>query len=180
MRLTKRALAVALITVGFTPAIPAAQAAPRHCSKTFTVKMFSRAAYVAYGATRIPSSSDIAHLARYERCGKHPWTRTVDARIWRHRKAANWARRHPPMVQEVASWYSDGGSTACGFHATYGVAHKSLPCGTKVRFALNGRTVTATVDDRGPYIGGREWDLNQNTAAALGFGGVGAVWVHVG
>jgi rare lipoprotein A (peptidoglycan hydrolase) len=32
------------------------------------------------------------------------------------------------------------------------------------------------VDDRGPFVGGRDWDLNQNTAAALGFGGVGAVW----
>jgi rare lipoprotein A (peptidoglycan hydrolase) len=36
--------------------------------------------------------------------------------------------------------------------------------------------VTAVVDDRGPYVGGREWDLNQNTARALGFGGVGTVW----
>ncbi|HYB28439.1 MAG TPA: hypothetical protein VEF89_17625 [Solirubrobacteraceae bacterium] len=39
-----------------------------------------------------------------------------------------------------ASWYNDGGNTAC------------------------------------PYVGGRDWDLNQNTAAALGFGGVGTVW----
>jgi rare lipoprotein A (peptidoglycan hydrolase) len=39
-----------------------------------------------------------------------------------------------------------------------------------------GRTVTAVVDDRGPYVGGRQWDLNQNTAGALGFGGVGTVW----
>ena len=36
--------------------------------------------------------------------------------------------------------------------------------------------MTATVDDRGPFVGGRTWDLNQNTAAALGFGGVGSVW----
>lgn len=76
----------------------------------------------------------------------------------------------------VASWYNDGGSTACGFHAYYGVANKSLPCGTQVRFSYGGRTVTAVVDDRGPYVGGREWDLNQNTAGALGFGGVGTVW----
>jgi rare lipoprotein A (peptidoglycan hydrolase) len=78
--------------------------------------------------------------------------------------------------QSLASWYSDGGSTACGFHAHFGVANKSLPCGTKVTFQYGGRTVTAVVDDRGPYVGGREWDLNQNTAAVLGFGGVGAVW----
>jgi rare lipoprotein A len=75
-----------------------------------------------------------------------------------------------------ASWYNDGGETACGFHAFYGVANRTLPCGTRVSFRDNGRSVTATVDDRGPYVGGRDWDLNQNTAAALGFGGVGAVW----
>lgn len=76
----------------------------------------------------------------------------------------------------VASWYDDGGSTACGFHAGLGVANRSLPCGTKVQFRYAGRTVTATVDDRGPYVGGRTWDLNQNTAAALHFAGVGTVW----
>jgi rare lipoprotein A len=78
--------------------------------------------------------------------------------------------------ESLASWYQDGGSTACGFHAGLGVANKSLPCGTKVTFRYGARTVTATVDDRGPYVGSREWDLNQNTAGALGFGGVGTVW----
>jgi rare lipoprotein A len=78
--------------------------------------------------------------------------------------------------QTVASWYNDAGSTACGFHAYYGVANRSLPCGTRVTFVNGGRTVTATVDDRGPFVGGRDWDLNQNTAAALGFGGVGSLW----
>jgi Lytic transglycolase len=78
--------------------------------------------------------------------------------------------------QSVASWYDDAGETACGFHAYFGVANKVLPCGTKVTFRYNGRTVTATVQDRGPFIAGREWDLNQNTAAALGFTGVDTVW----
>jgi hypothetical protein len=74
-----------------------------------------------------------------------------------------------------ASWYYDGGNTACGFHAFHGVANKTLPCGTQVALRYNGRSVTATVDDRGPFVAGRDWDLNQNTAAALGFGGVGTV-----
>jgi rare lipoprotein A len=81
------------------------------------------------------------------------------------------------FYQDVASWYDDAGNTACGFHAGLGVANRTLPCGTRVAFHSGGRTVTAVVDDRGPYVGGRNWDLNQNTAAALGFGGVGAVWV---
>jgi rare lipoprotein A len=81
--------------------------------------------------------------------------------------------------QTVASWYDDGGTTACGFHAYYGVASPSLPCGTSVRLYYGGRTVDAVVDDRGPFVGGRDWDLNQNTAAALGFAGVDTVWSSV-
>jgi hypothetical protein len=79
----------------------------------------------------------------------------------------------------LASWYDDGGNTACGFHAEYGVANKSLPCGARVALHYGGRTVIATVDDRGPYVGGREYDLNQNTAGALGFAGVGTVWASI-
>jgi rare lipoprotein A len=79
---------------------------------------------------------------------------------------------HPAL----ASWYDDAGNTACGFHAGLGVANRTLPCGTKVMLRYGDRTVTAVVDDRGPYAGGRDWDLNQNTASALGFGGVGTVW----
>lgn len=80
---------------------------------------------------------------------------------------------------DVASWYNDAGTTGCGFHATYGVANRTLPCGTKVQIRFGGRTVTATVDDRGPYVGGRNWDLNQNTAAALHFAGVGQIWISL-
>lgn len=78
--------------------------------------------------------------------------------------------------QAVASWYDDGGGTACGFHARYGVASPSMPCGSHVSFMLGGHAVTAVVDDRGPYVSGRQWDLNQNTAGALSFDGVQTVW----
>jgi hypothetical protein len=78
--------------------------------------------------------------------------------------------------QSVASWYNDAGGTACGFHAYYGVANRTLPCGSKVTFVYGGRHVTATVDDRGPFVAGRDWDLNQNIVAALGFDGVQTVW----
>jgi len=80
------------------------------------------------------------------------------------------------LHQSIASWYNDAGSTASGFHATFGVANRTLPFGTRVMFRYRTRTVTAVVDDRGPFVSGRDWDLNQNTAAALGFSGVGTVW----
>ncbi len=79
----------------------------------------------------------------------------------------------------VASWYNDGGATACGFHAYFGVANRSLPCGTRVTISYGSRSVTAVVDDRGPFVGGRDWDLNQNTAGALGFDGVDTVWTSL-
>ena len=81
----------------------------------------------------------------------------------------------------IASWYYDAGlATGCGFNARYGVANKTLPCGTKVQLKYGGRTVMATVDDRGPYVYGRTWDLGQSTRAALGFdGGVGTIWASV-
>jgi rare lipoprotein A len=97
----------------------------------------------------------------------------------RNTPASRYAGRVATFRSSLASWFTDGGATACGFHADYGVANKSLPCGTKVTFRYGGRSVTATVEDRGPYVGGREWDLNQNTAQALGFDGVGTVWSSI-
>jgi rare lipoprotein A len=77
----------------------------------------------------------------------------------------------------LASWYyDDTGATACGFQARYGVAHRTLPCGTKVTLRNGGRQVTAVVDDRGPFVSGRTWDLGINTKNALGFVGVGSIW----
>jgi rare lipoprotein A len=94
----------------------------------------------------------------------------------RNAQAIRPAGRVTVLHPALASWYDDAGNTACGFHAGLGVANRTLPCGTKVMLRYGGRTVNAVVDDRGPYAGGREWDLNQNTASALGFGGVGTVW----
>ena len=50
------------------------------------------------------------------------------------------------------------------------MAHKSLPCGTKVTIRYHGRSVTVPVIDRGPYAGNREWDLTAATKSRIGFG----------
>ena len=99
-----------------------------------------------------------------------------DARL---RAASAAAGRIVGLEPTVASWYYDAGNTACGFHATYGVANKTLPCGTKVTISYGGRTVVATVDDRGPYVYGRTFDLNQTTARYLGMSGVAQVMASV-
>jgi rare lipoprotein A len=84
-----------------------------------------------------------------------------------------------PMQYAEVSWYEDGGDTACGFHATYGIASRTLPCGTKVTLSYQGRSVVATVDDRGPFVYSRLYDLNQSTAAALGMDGVATVLASI-
>jgi rare lipoprotein A (peptidoglycan hydrolase) len=84
----------------------------------------------------------------------------------------------PGYRRRTASWYwDDHHATACGFHAKFGVANKKLPCGTHVRFWRAGHTVTAVVDDRGPYVAGRTWDLDERTARRLHFRGIGVGYV---
>ena len=77
------------------------------------------------------------------------------------------------MPKSVATWYGPGffgERTACGQRLgrrTIGVAHRHLPCGTKVTLKYRSRYVRARVIDRGPYTSGVRWDLTQKTARKL-------------
>lgn len=91
------------------------------------------------------------------------------------------ARRLTTYRFAGASYYGPGlygNGVACGgtlLPGTIGVAHKSLPCGTKVKLRYHGRTVTVPVIDRGPYVAGRDYDLTEAVKERLGFPGVGTV-----
>ena len=84
--------------------------------------------------------------------------------------------RDPWHTDRDISWYGPGfygKRTACGVALTtalVGVANRTLPCGTKVVFRnpSNGRVVTLTVVDRGPYVSGRDWDLTGGACLKLG------------
>ncbi len=86
------------------------------------------------------------------------------------------------------SWYGPGfygKRTACGVAMTQGlvgVAHRSLPCGTRVTFKnpRNGRVVTARVVDRGPYVSGRQWDMTGGLCRALGHCYTGSIYWKLG
>lgn len=73
----------------------------------------------------------------------------------------------------LASWYGPGfygNRTACGQVYTpeiLGVAHLTLPCGTRLTLTYGSRSVTVAVIDRGPYIAGRTLDLSNATKLAL-------------
>jgi rare lipoprotein A (peptidoglycan hydrolase) len=92
--------------------------------------------------------------------------------------AAPAAPAAPAAVQNgaivLASWYGPGfygNKTACGQTYTpeiLGVAHLTLPCGTRLVLSYGSRSITLTVIDRGPYVAGREIDLSNATRLALG------------
>jgi hypothetical protein len=77
-----------------------------------------------------------------------------------------------------ATWYNlFGNHTACGellTRKTWGVANRTLPCGTRVAIYYNGRTIVVPVIDRGPYAHGADWDLTWATARAVGLLAAGA------
>jgi hypothetical protein len=89
------------------------------------------------------------------------------------------------MPRQGATWYGTGmygSQTACGetlARTTIGVAHKTLPCGSKVLVRYGGRYLRTTVIDRGPYTRGVSWDFTRAAAEQLGFEAQGRVRIRV-
>ena len=88
------------------------------------------------------------------------------------------------MRSAGATWYGPGlygRHTACGQTLrpnTLGVAHRSLPCGTSVKFVYHGHSIVTRVIDRGPYSKGNSWDLTSRAAEVLGFSSAGQAQIH--
>jgi len=86
----------------------------------------------------------------------------------------------------TASWYGPGfhgKKTASGKrfnqHALT-AAHRHWPLGTRARVTnlKNGKAVTVTINDRGPYRGGRVIDLSRAAAQRLAMDGTARVRVE--
>jgi rare lipoprotein A len=90
---------------------------------------------------------------------------------------------HAATKVGLASWYGpgfEGQPTASGeiFNPHgFTAAHNSLPLGTELVVSYGGRSVKVTVNDRGPYSGGRELDLSQGAAEYLGLTYAGVDYV---
>jgi rare lipoprotein A len=96
----------------------------------------------------------------------------------------------PGFVEEgVASHYREGwmifpGQTALGENLwpwSRGAAHKTLPlpCRIRVTNLRNGRSTVLRVNDRGPFITGRNLDVTEPVAKELGFYGAGLAPVRI-
>ena len=60
--------------------------------------------------------------------------------------------------------------------STMTAAHRRLPFGTRVR-VCHGKCVTVRINDRGPFVRGRDIDLSPAAARAIGLSGTGHVTV---
>ncbi len=99
-------------------------------------------------------------------------------------KSAGFDQRFPQVVHRIsphvktvrASYYRMGMRTASGerFNANgVSCAHRRLPFNTVVRLTLRGRSVLCRINDRGPFIRGKEIDLSVGAARKLGMIGAG-------
>jgi rare lipoprotein A len=94
-----------------------------------------------------------------------------------------------PKVKEVgnASWYGpaqDGKETANGEtfdQKKLTAAHPTLPLGSKavVTNLKTGKSVTVTINDRGPYVKGRKIDLSRAAARQIGMSKKGVAKVKI-
>jgi rare lipoprotein A len=88
---------------------------------------------------------------------------------------------YPKAGYAVASWYGpkfNGRPTSSGeiFNMyAHTCAHKAYPFGTilKVTNVSNGKEVECTVNDRGPFVSGRDIDLSYGSAKEIGLIGTG-------
>jgi rare lipoprotein A len=143
-----------------------------------------RTVRITTGSGSVETKTDKKGLWKLNWSPPHAGTYRLRAVADGNRRAIG-ARSHPRKITAfrpaLASWYGPGlfgNGVACGgtlTPSTMGVANKTLPCGTMVTLRYHGRSVTVPVIDRGPYAGGREFDLTWAVKNALHFPGVGTV-----
>jgi rare lipoprotein A len=85
-----------------------------------------------------------------------------------------------------ASWYGSEGGPLTATGERYNpqgmtAAHRTIAFGSKVRVTnlRSGRTAVVTINDRGPYSGGRIIDLSAAAAEAVGIKGSGVGKVRI-
>ena len=72
--------------------------------------------------------------------------------------------------QMVATWYMHGTHTANGERFNpdgMTAAHKKLPFNTRLRLTHKDKSVIVRINDRGPFIKGRDIDLSRGVAKIL-------------
>ncbi|HUB62966.1 MAG TPA: septal ring lytic transglycosylase RlpA family protein [Methylocella sp.] len=96
---------------------------------------------------------------------------------------ASYARSNEGSLLK-ASFYSSGQRTASGERFDqhgFTAASRTLPFGTRLYLTnpATGRSVIVRINDRGPFVRGRDLDLTRGAAAAIGMIEQGTVTLKV-
>lgn len=139
----------------------------RQVTRARTQLASSKTAYAAYRAriaaidSRTRSAPAASTPSRSTAPSPAPTTRTGSG-AWRTGVASHYG----------ANFHGRGASGERIGPDSMIVAHRTLPFGTLVEIKYNGRRAVARVADRGPYTGGRIFDLGPGVIRVLGFSGV--------
>jgi rare lipoprotein A len=149
------------------PAFVCSSSASHNAARSHISHKASKAKY-----THRASKAKSAYKARKRTYAKAPV---------RHRKPVHVAGG---TYSGKASYYWQGQMTASGARFNPNAmtaAHRTLPFGTRVRVTnrSNGRSCVVTINDRGPFVGGRIIDLSRAAAQAISMTGAGVATVSI-
>jgi rare lipoprotein A len=142
----------------------------------------------ALGVMSFAMISTTANASAYRIHTGHDAHRAVLKQHHRHTAALSKSRHdhHRSSMAGMASYYGSesGSQSASGTRINPGAmtaAHPYLPFGTKVRVTnqSNGRSVVVTINDRGPFVGGRVIYVSTGAAGVLGMKGAGVARVSL-
>jgi rare lipoprotein A len=147
-------------------------------------------AFAGVTAATVPAmASSSHHKATYHKAAYHKASYQKKAHYAsgsrKHYAHAN-ARKHVggSAAGGMASYYWQGQQTASGVRFNpegMTAAHRTLPFGTRVRVTnkSNGQSVVVTINDRGPFVGGRVIDLSRGAARKINMTGAGVARVSL-
>lgn len=187
MRFIAFAAVAALLSVGLFDARPASAATWQCVGPDVACGSAHKAKKASYQKS--------GHKAAYKKAAyrKASYTKKASYSKKAPHKHANRAARVKRSVASgsygggshgMASYYWQGQMTASGkrFNPSgMTAAHRTLPFGTRVLVTNrnNGRSVTVTINDRGPFIKGRIIDLSRGAAGVIGMTGSGVAPVSI-
>ncbi|MGO4682765.1 septal ring lytic transglycosylase RlpA family protein [Hyphomicrobium sp. 2TAF46] len=160
---------------------------------TIAIAVFAFAGMTAAAVPAMASSTH--HKATYHKASSYKKAHYASSKKARY--ASKGSRKHYAQANTrkhvgggtsttggMASYYWEGQKTASGARFNpegMTAAHRTLPFGTRVRVTnqSNGQSVVVTINDRGPFIGGRVIDLSRGAARQINMTGAGVARVSL-
>jgi rare lipoprotein A len=180
--------ALAALSVAFVGAAPASASHSKCDRSDVACKKATKAHYKKKSAHYKSAhyKKEAHRKASYKKAHHKHYSKKAAYKASSKKRAVKTSGNYGGGSQGMASYYWQGQQTASGARfnpSAMTAAHRSLPFGTRVLVTNrnNGRSVTVTINDRGPFIKGRIIDLSKGAAGVIGMhqSGVAPVSIQV-